>query len=113
MLVSLQNHLICSPEPVLELENEFIQEGDFKLIILQSTSQEVSLLLLSPEMFFFETLTLSSLGESKEENIDLDPKIPTALKVIINRLSFKKVSSLKLSATFSALIFEKKAFIMS
>lgn len=52
MLVSLQTHLICSPEPVLELANEFI--GDFKLIVLQGTLQEVSLLLLPPEMSFLK-----------------------------------------------------------
>ena len=54
MLVSLQTHLICSLEPVLELENEFIQERDFKLIVLQDTPQEVSLLLLPPEMSFLK-----------------------------------------------------------
>ena len=54
MLVSLQTHLICSLEPVLEPANEFIQEGDFKLIVLQGTLQEVSLLLLPSEISFLK-----------------------------------------------------------
>ena len=35
MLVSLQTHLTCSPEPVLELVNKYIQEKNLKLVILQ------------------------------------------------------------------------------
>ena len=31
MLVSLETHLTCFPELVLELANKFIQEGDLKL----------------------------------------------------------------------------------
>jgi len=38
VLVSLQTHLTCSPELVLELENEYIQERDLKLVILQDAS---------------------------------------------------------------------------
>jgi len=115
MLVSLQTHLICSLEPVLELANEFIQEGDFKLIVLQGTLQEVSASSASSAFrnVFSKTLTLSSLGESKKEDIGLDPKIPTALRVTTGRLSFKKVSFLKLSATFSTLISEKKVSTIS
>jgi len=36
--------------------------------------------------------------------MSLDPKILTTLRMTINRLFFKKVPSLKLSTTFSALI---------
>jgi len=43
----------------------------------------------------------------------LDPKPPTALRVITGRLFFKKVPSLKLSVTFSASIPEEKTSIMS
>ena len=46
MLVGLQTYLICSPESVLELANKFIQEGDLKLITLQSVPQRMSLFLL-------------------------------------------------------------------
>ena len=35
MLVSLQTHPTCFPEPVLELANKFIQERELKLIIFQ------------------------------------------------------------------------------
>ena len=45
MLVGLQTYLICSPESVLELTNKFIQEGDLKLITLQSVPQRISLFL--------------------------------------------------------------------
>jgi len=38
MLVSLQTYLIYSPELVLELVNECIQEEDLKLVTLQDTS---------------------------------------------------------------------------
>ena len=50
MLVSLQTHLTCSLEQFLKLANEYIQERDLKLIALQDTSQEVSLLLLPSEI---------------------------------------------------------------
>ena len=50
MLVSLQTYLICSPEPFLELVNNFIQEKDLKLITLQDTPQEVSLLFIPLEI---------------------------------------------------------------
>ena len=50
MLVSLQNYLICSPEPFLELVNDFIQEKDLKLVTLQDASQGVSLLFIPPEI---------------------------------------------------------------
>ena len=50
MLVTLQTYLTCSLEQVLKLANEYIQEGDLKLIALQGTPQEVFLLLLPPEI---------------------------------------------------------------
>ena len=43
----------------------------------------------------------------------LDHKPPTALRVTIGRLFFKKVPSLKLSITFPTSIPEEKASIMS
>ena len=52
MLVGLQTYLICSPESVLELANKFIQEGDLKLITLQSAPQKMSLSLLLLGMLF-------------------------------------------------------------
>ena len=42
-----------------------------------------------------------------------DSKIPTALKITIDKLSFKRVSSLKLLAAFPALIPKGKASTMS
>jgi len=50
MLVTLQTYLTCSGEQVLKLENDYIQEGDLKLIALQDTPQGVFLLLLPPEI---------------------------------------------------------------
>ena len=42
--------------------------------------------------------------------MNLDPKTPTVPKVTTDRFSFKKVSFLKLSATFPASILEETAF---
>lgn len=49
------------------------------------------------------------LGESKGESIDFDLKIPTASRVIIGKFSSKRLSLLKLFATFA----EGKAFTIS
>ena len=56
---------------------------------------------------------MSSLEESEKESIGSNPKMPTILRITIGGLSFKKVSSLKLSATFPALILKKTASTMS
>ena len=55
-----------------------------------------------------EALALYSLEESKKEDMSLDPKISTTLRVITGRLSSKKVLSLKLSAVFSYVNFWRK-----
>ena len=47
-----------------------------------------------------ETISSSSLGESEEKSVGSDPKIPTALRVIISKLSSKRLPPLKLPATF-------------
>ena len=60
MLVTLQNHLICSPEPALELANKYIQEEDLKLITLQGSPQGVSLLLLPPGMLLLRSAKKTS-----------------------------------------------------
>ena len=62
---------------------------------------------------FPKTLVLSFLEESKKEDIGLDPKTSTALRVITGRLSFKKVLSLKLSAVLSISISKGKISTMS
>jgi len=112
--VSLQTHLTCFPEPVLELENKFIQEGDLKLITLQGAvpPQEVYLLLL-PLNVCSETIALSSSGESERENMGSDPKMLTAPRVTISRLSSKKVFSLKLPTALPVSILEETASTMS
>jgi len=98
MLVSLQTYLIYSPELVLELVNECIQEEDLKLVTLQGTFQGVSLLFVPLEI---SLLALSFSRESEEKNIVLDLKIPIIPKITISKLFFKKVSFLKLSTTLS------------
>ena len=60
-----------------------------------------------------KALVLSSLDKSEKENIDSDSNIPTASRVITNKLFSKKVPSFKLSTTFSASIPKAKAFILS
>ena len=50
--------------------------------------------------FSSKVLALSFSGESKKENIGLDSKMYTTLKVTIDRLFFKKVFSLRLPITF-------------
>ena len=62
---------------------------------------------------FAEALSSFSSGESEEESVGSDPKIPTVPKMTIDKLSFKKLPSLKLSAAFPAPIPEGKASIMS
>jgi len=57
---------------------------------------------------FPETLALYFSRESKKEDIDSDPKIPTFLRMTINRLSSKKVFSLKLPTTFSPQFLKEK-----
>ena len=42
-----------------------------------------------------------------------DPKIPTASRMITNKHSSKRLSSLKLPTAFPTLIFKEKASIMS
>ena len=56
-----------------------------------------------------EALSSSSSGESEEESVGSDPKTPTASRVIISKLSFKKLPPLKLPAAFP----EGKASTMS
>jgi len=113
MLVSFQTHLTCSLKPVLKLANKYIQERDLKLIVLQDAPQGVSLLSSVSRNISSKAIALFSLEESKKESIGSDPKMPTILRITIGRLSFKKVSSLKLSATFPALILKKTASTMS
>ena len=59
---------------------------------------------------FPDAVTLSSPGKNEEKDMNLDPKTPTVPKVTTDRFSFKKVSFLKLSATFPASILEETAF---
>ena len=47
-----------------------------------------------------EALSSSSSGESEEESVGSDPKMPTIPRVITGKLSFKKLPSLKLPAAF-------------
>jgi len=54
-----------------------------------------------------------SSRESKEKDINSDYKIPTVPRVTIGRLFSKKVSSLKLSATFPASVLERIASTIS
>jgi len=110
MLVSLQTYLIYSPELVLELVNECIQEEDLKLVTLQGTSQGVPLLFVPPEI---SPLALSFSGESKEKNIGLDLKIFIIPKITISKLFSKKISFLKLSTTLFISIPKEKASTMS
>ena len=42
-----------------------------------------------------------------------DPKTPTALRITTGKLSFKRLSSLKLSVAFPTLILGEKASTMS
>ena len=117
MLVSFQNHLICSTEPVSKLTNEFIEKGNLKLIVLQDTSYCIARYSLKSISTFsaswnasLEALALYSIGESEEKDIGSDPKISTVLRVTISKLSFKKVSSLKLSVIFTISISKEKAY---
>ena len=60
-----------------------------------------------------EALSSSSSGESEEESVGSDPKMPTAPRMTISKLSFKRLPSLKLSATFPTLIPEEKVSTMN
>jgi len=60
VLVSLETHLTCSSEPVLELVNN--QEEDLELVALQGAPQEVSLLLLPSSMLLLRPYILSILS---------------------------------------------------
>ena len=58
-----------------------------------------------------KALALFFLGESKEKNISWDPKTPTPW-MTIGKLSFNKISSLKLSTTFLISISKRKTYTM-
>ena len=60
-----------------------------------------------------ETLSSSSSGESEEKSVGSDPRTPTAPRVTTDKLSFKRLPSLKLLAAFPAPIPEGKASTMS
>ena len=60
-----------------------------------------------------KAIALSSLEESKKEEIGSDPKILTVPKVTIGRLFSKKVLFLKLPTTCSISILEETVFTMS
>ena len=60
-----------------------------------------------------EALSSSSSGESEEESVGSDTKIPTALRMTTGKLSFKRLSFLKLPAAFPALIPKGKTSTMS
>ena len=62
---------------------------------------------------FPEALSSSSSGESKEESMGSDPRMPTAPKMTTSKLSSKRVPFLKLPAAFPTLIPEEKASTMS
>ena len=60
-----------------------------------------------------EALSSSSSGESEEESMGSDPRLPTTPRVTTSKLSSKRLPSLKLSAAFSTLVSEGKASTMS
>jgi len=60
-----------------------------------------------------KTVALSFSEESEEKDMESDHKMPTVLKMTTGRLFSKKVPSFKLSATFSTLILEGTASIIS
>ena len=60
-----------------------------------------------------EALSSSSSGESEEESVGSDPRMPTAPRVTIGKLSSKRLPSLKLPTAFPAPIPEGKASTMS
>ena len=60
-----------------------------------------------------EALSSSSSGESEEESMGSDPRMPTAPRMTIGKLSSKRLPSLKLPAAFPALIPEGRASTMS
>jgi len=73
----------------------------------------VSLLLL-PQGILLLRLYLHSLqGENEEESVCSDPKTLTALRMIVDKLSSKRLPSLKLSAAFPVYIPGEKASTMS
>ena len=96
---------------ILELVNKFILEEGLKLVVLQDALLEVLLLSLSQG-----TLPLrssSSLGKSEEKSMGSDPKTPTVPRITTDKLSSKRLPSLKLLAAFPTLIPEEKASTMS
>jgi len=60
-----------------------------------------------------KALSSSSSGESEEESVGSDPKTLTVPRVTTDKLSSKRLPSLKLLAAFPALIPEGKASTMS
>ena len=86
--------------PVLELVSEFILEESLKLVALQDALLGVSLPHLLQETLSLR-LYLPLLQEKVRRRVwVLTPKIHTALKITIGKLSSKKMSSLKLLAAF-------------
>jgi len=96
---------------ILELVNKFILEEGLKLVVLQDALLEVSLLSLSQGTLLLRSS--SSSGKSEEKSMGSDPKMPTVPKVTTDKLSSKRLPSLKLPATFSTLIPKGKASTMS
>ena len=97
--MSLETKLSCSPEPVLELENELFKSETLNSLHCKVSSRSV----FASSAFsnaFSEALTLSFLGESKKKDMSSDPKIPTASRVTTSRLFPKNMSLLKLLAAF-------------
>ena len=60
-----------------------------------------------------KALSSSSSGESKEKSMGFNPKMPTAPRVTIDKLSSKRLPSLKLPTAFPTLVPEGKASTMS
>ena len=112
MLVSVRTPSISSLGPVLELVNKFILEKDLKLVTLQDALLRVSLLPL-PQGTLPLRLYLHPLQKKVRRSVGSDPKTPTALRITTGKLSFKRLSSLKLSVAFPTLILGEKASTMS
>ena len=52
-------------------------------------------------VFNTEALSLSFLGENEEKSVDSNLKMPTTPRIITDKLSFKRLPSLKLPTAFS------------
>jgi len=76
---------------------------------LQSTLLEVFSTSSALRNLSLKALPSSSLGKSKELCVGSNPKMPTIPKVIIDKLSSKRLPLLKLPAIF----FEEKASTIS